>query len=235
MKNGLYLTILLLPCFAQQSVTSANNSVSGKISGDNGTPVARAAVSLHLVSLSLPRRHDRTQWLERSGIDGAFQFDGLIDGVYTFCAQTGGKVWLDPCEWGLSVPSVSLSSARPKATVNIVLKRGALVTIRIDDPSNLLRQHEGKSPGAHLLIGYASGGFAFRPAIPISEDQAGRNHQILIPFDRSVNLLVSSSFFRLNNGAGVALPMKGPSMPVTVQTGQQPPSIRLTVVSGGGQ
>lgn len=232
--KGFYLITWLLPCFAQQNVTTANNLIAGKLSGDDGSALAGASVTLHLVSRPLPGRHGTTQWLARSGIDGAFHFGALIDGAYTFCAQTGGKVWLDPCDWGLSVPTVTLSKSAPKATVTIVLKRGAQVPIRIDDPSNLLKQHEGKTSGAHLLIGYAGSGFAFRPAIPISEDPSGKNQQILIPFDRTINLIVSSSFFRLNNGAGVALPKTGTSMTVTAQTGQQPPTVRLTVISGGG-
>ena len=78
-------------------------------------------------------------------------------------------------------------------------------------------------------------GFTFRPAIPVSEDSAGKNQQIVVPFDRPVNLLVSSSFFRVSNGSGVALPKTGTSMPVTAQSGQHPPSFWLTVTAGGGQ
>ena len=55
-------------------------------------------------------------------------------------------------------------------------------------------QNEGKTPGAHLLLGMDNDAFAFRPATVVSQDANGRNHQIVIPFNSPVKLVVYSSF-----------------------------------------
>jgi hypothetical protein len=69
-----------------------------------------------------------------------------------------------------------------------------------------------------------------------SKDATGRSHQILIPYDAPVRLTVSSSFFQLNNSAGLPLPRTGPTdIPITVSSGQSPATIRLIVTGGGNK
>jgi hypothetical protein len=107
------------------------------------------------------------------------------------------------------------------------------VPIRVNDPAQLLPQNEGKTAGAHLLIGIANDGGVFRPAPVISQDATGRNYQIVIPFNHPVNLSVYSSFFQLAGANGISLPRTGTSIPVTVSSGQQPAAITLLVTGGG--
>jgi hypothetical protein len=38
----------------------------------------------------------------------------------------------------------------------MIMKKGAAVPIRVEDPAKLLEQYEGKTPGAHLLLGVFS-------------------------------------------------------------------------------
>lgn len=106
--------------------------------------------------------------------------------------------------------------------------------IRVNDPAQLLPQNEGKTPGAHLLIGLANDGGVFRPAPVTSQDAAGRNQQIVIPFGRPVSVSVYSSFFQLAGANGIALPRTGAIIPVTASVGQQAPIITLVVTGGGG-
>jgi hypothetical protein len=103
---------------------------------------------------------------------------------------------------------------------------------KVDHPGGLLAQNEGKTPGAHLLLGVRSDALIFHPASVVAQDSAGRTYQITIPFDAKVNLVLASSFFRLTDGMGAALAASGSAtIPVAVPSGQTPPTLRL-VVSG---
>jgi hypothetical protein len=110
------------------------------------------------------------------------------------------------------------------------MKRGAAVSIRVDDPSGLLVQNEGKTPGAHLLLGVRSDAGIFHTASVIAQDPGGRDYSVTIPFDAKVNLVVASSFFRLADATGAPFAASGAAaVPVAVPSGQAPPTLRLAV------
>ena len=163
-----------------------------------------------------------------------FNRKSQITNLYRLCAQAPVGVWLNPCEWGLQPPSVSLSGAQPTASVTMVMKKGAAVAIRVDDPGNFLAQNEGKGPGAHLFLGVGNDALSFRPASLLSRDASGRTHQIVIPFNSLVKLVVRSSFFHLSDGAGIPLPRGTVHIPVFVPPGQPPAPVTLRVTGGGG-
>jgi len=114
------------------------------------------------------------------------------------------------------------------APVAIGLIKGAVVPIQAADPLQLLPANEGKAPAAHLLLGVSTDAHFFRIAILTAQNAAGSNYQIVIPFDRTINLSAASGFFQLANAAGAPLP-KSNSIPVLATSGQQPPTIALTV------
>jgi hypothetical protein len=57
--------------------------------------------------------------------------------------------------------TVSLIAGAPIPNVSLVLKKGVIVPIRVDDPAQLLAQNEGKTPGAQLLLGVADSAIAW--------------------------------------------------------------------------
>jgi hypothetical protein len=105
--------------------------------------------------------------------------------------------------------------------------------VRVEDPGNILAQQEGKAPGAHLLLGVGNDALSFRPAPVLSRDASGRTHQIVVPFNSAVKLVVRSTFLRLSDGAGVPLPRGTVHVPVFVPPGQTPAPIVLRVIGGG--
>jgi hypothetical protein len=127
---------------------------------------------------------------------------------------------------------VTMSAAQPLSNVTIVLKKGAVVPVRVDDPGQLLTQHEGKMRGAHLLMGISNDASSFAPAVVVSKDPNGRDHQIIIPFNTAVKIVVYSSFFQLSDAAGMPLPKTAVNIPVLVPRGQQPTTIKLSVIGG---
>jgi len=112
------------------------------------------------------------------------------------------------------------------------MKKGALFPMRIADPSELLSLYEGKTPGAHILLGAASASSLFHTLPILSTDSTGRNYGILIPFDTAIKIIVSTSFFQLADATGLPLPRGITSqIPVTVQSGTQPTLLKLTVTA----
>ena len=100
----------------------------------------------------------------------------------------------------------------------------------------MLAQHDGGTPGAHLLIGVGNLAFAFVRAGVVSRDLSGRDQQVVIPFHSQVNLVVLSPFFQLADAAGLPLSRtQATRIPVMVAAGQQRAPIRLRVSGGGSQ
>jgi len=224
--------ICMAPCLAQQTRLNFTGVVAGTLRGDDGSAIVGGYVSLALLPPH-PKRLPQTEWTAVTGVGGTFRFGGLNDGRYGLCAQAPKSTWLNPCDWGLQPLMVTLSSAQPVASVTMVMKKGVAVPIRVDDPGRLLSQHEGKTPGAHLLIGVGNDAFVFLPASVTSQDAGGRNQQVVIPFNSPVKLAVYSSFFQLADATGLALPKTGAAILLTVPTGQQPATVGLRVTGGG--
>jgi hypothetical protein len=237
MRRLSLMLITLLPCMGQApqpqpTTASVGGTVSGTLTGDDGALISGVVVGLTVVPPYPAGRLRQAEWTTISGADGSFQFDQLATGNYRVCAQAPGTAWLNPCEWGPQPPALSLTADQPSATVAAVLNKGAAVPIRLSDPSGLLPQYEGKLPAAQLLVGVSNDAFFFRTAPIVSTDATGRNHQIVIPFGVTVNLIVCSSFFQLSNSDGIALAKTSASIPITVQPGQQPPLVTLVVTGG---
>jgi hypothetical protein len=124
-----------------------------------------------------------------------------------------------------TLPTVIHSEER----IIVTVKKGVLVPIRLDDPSQLVASHEGVTTGAHVLIGAPTDRHLFIPASVVSHDATGRTYQTLIPFDRTVNVSVASAFFQLIDQTNTVLPKTGTKIPVMVPSGQQPAAISLRV------
>jgi hypothetical protein len=108
------------------------------------------------------------------------------------------------------------------------------VPIRIDDAGQLLAQHEGKTPGAGLLLTVSSPGFFFRLVPLASRDSSGRNYQIVVPFNTALTLVVHPSFYHVSSASNIPLSQTmSTKIPLLIATGQQVPPIKFTI-SGAG-
>jgi len=230
MKKTLLMFVSAAACYAQQLTNDLSGSISGIVRGEDGTPIAGVSMSLHLASPPPTGKLRNFPSPVKSGADGSFSFGSLHAGPYRICAQAPGTVWLNPCEWGLQLPAAALSAAQKSATLAVTMKKGVALPIRVDDPSQLLSNHEGKTPGAHLLIGVASDAQVFHHATLVSTDSAGRNYEIVIPFGAPLKLVVNGGFFLLGDTLGQALTRTSSTLiSVNVPAGQQPSAIRLAV------
>lgn len=216
---------------AQQAGPAGRGRISVTVKGDDGSILSGAGVFLRRTPAPGVPLRQRTEWSATASAAGAVTFDLLPNGQYTMCAQAASGNWLNPCEWGAAPrPAVVVSAAQRTVSTTLVLKRGAAASIRVDDPGGLLAQHEGKTPGAHLLMGVRSDAGFFRPASVVAQDSGGRRYEVTIPFDAKMNLVVASSFFRLTDGSGGLFAASGAAtIPVAVPSGQAPPTLRLAV------
>ncbi len=234
-------TLFINPCLWKNNPPIVNVK-NGKLPA-NFSVTAERGVSFKIhVNDQFERKSRQTDASTHIGPAGKFQFTGLSDGSYALCVQPSGTIWLDSCEWGHTVIAVAITSNNKNPTVVVTLKKGVAVPIRIDDATQLLSKSEGKTPGAHVLIGFINPASAFRHATLLSNVSTGRNHQIVIPFDTPVNLVVSNSFFQVRDnavkstpagGVGVTIPSTGKIIPLLVPTGKAPPAISLSVTAGG--
>ena len=216
----------VMPYARAQQPVSGIGSISGSVTGEDGSRVTTGVIIAHLVSGSRNPKNIAPARGQPISPTGAFQISPLLPGTYRICVQVPGTAWLNPCEWGLRPSTVTVSSTQLEAVVPVVLKKGALVPIRIDDASQLLTQHEGTTPGAHLLLGVINDMQALHLARLVSQDTNGRNHEILIPFGASLKLVATSAFFKLAGTTGLALKS---SIPLFVAAGQQPLAITVVV------
>ena len=222
---------------AQVPVQQFTGTLSGLLTGDDGTALRGGSIVLRLATKSVPKlRRQTTIWTAITGAGGAFQFQALPEGNYTVCASVPDSTWLNPCEWNFLTPTATVTPQAPAARMNITLKRGATIPIRIDDSGQLLAQNEGKTPGAGFLLGVSSlePGSFFRLVPLVSQDSGGRNHQIVIPYNTSLTLLVHPTFYHLTDGAGAALTQSATTrIPLLVVPGQQVSPIKFTIAGGG--
>jgi hypothetical protein len=230
---GIFIAVTV-SALGQQNL-GITGSIFGSLKGEDGTAIAGGVIMLH-------RSQPATSKLGRQQLDwsvvtsgvGTFQFSDLPTGSYTLCPRVQNSTWLNPCEWSLPTPTVTLSSLTPDASITITLRRGAAVPIRVDDAGQLLAQNEGRTPGAGLLLNVSSPGFFFHPVPLASKDSGGRNYQIVVPFNTALTLVVHPSFYHVNNTNNVSLSQTvSTKIPLFVTAGQQVTPIKFTIMGGG--
>jgi len=215
---------VLFPSFLAvmaQHPGTVGGTISGTVAGEDGTVVS-GTIGLHRSSVRTKSRLPiRSEWRAALDEKGAFRFAFLPAGEYFYCVRAAKGFWLDPCEWDDQFSTVSIPDVRSTAEVKIVLKRGTAVQVRVDDPSRLLAQHEAKTAGAGMLIAIASDRLVLRFVPVLSADAAGRTHQLIVPYERALRLIVQSGFFKVSDSLGLPLrETEATVVPFTVAKGK---------------
>ena len=232
--NTLFFVWCLWMAFGQTVPSNAVSApkggvASGTLRGEDGTVVSN--VSLLLVRTTGSSRGPR-QFAAVVDSMGGFSIEGLPDGIYTACIQFRQNDWLNPCVWG-GRPVAEISSRQRISKLDIVLKRAAKLSIRVNDPNGLFLAPEAKSAGANLLIGVGGDNGMFFPAAVDSQDAVSRTYSVVVPFGRIIRLVLNSSYFKLTDASGGTVPTGATHlMQVAVPAGQVPPPVNLTIVGG---
>ena len=140
---------------------------------------------------------------------GAFEAAGLPGGQYKLCAAAP-EGYLITCLWFGAV-DVILAPGSAATGKNILLRRGAVVRIRLDDPQSLLPAVETPAGERRAKIGVMSADGAFRPAAVRSRDSAGQDLVLTVPFDKPLRLWANPSQVAVRGPDGATILSAGPS------------------------
>jgi len=203
-------------------------TITGKVVDTFTRPVASAFVTISEEPSRpgvVPTMRGATT---QTAADGSFSVANLEAGTFLLCAQVPKGTLLNPCQWTTTLPRAVLTSATATTSITLTMRPGYRLPIRVDDPQNLLSTNEGKTPGAHLLIG-VNGGYHFESADIDASDVTGRNVSVLVPFDAAVAVTVQSRFFQVQDASGNAI-RNAVALPVTVRSAAPSSSLNFKVV-----
>jgi hypothetical protein len=203
-------------------------TISGNVVDIFNHPVVSAAVMISEEPTVASKPPSLKGASTRAAADGTFSFTNLEAGTYLLCAQVPGGTLLNPCQWTTTPPQVTLNSTTATSSITLTMRPGYRLPIRVDDPQGLLSANEGKTPGAHLLVG-VQGGYNFEAAQIDSTDIGGRNISVLVPFDASVSVMVQSRFFKLQDTAGNSINRAG-AVPITASSAAPTAKFSIEVV-----
>ena len=177
--------------------------VSGRVVDHTGGPVANARIRAVALTASGGGAAAPPALRALGAADGSFALAGLPAGLYQLCADAPGKELLDPCLWDRLPTPISVGEL-PLTGKGVQLKRGATLSIRVDDPAQALAVAEKTGKG-HLLLGVWSANGLFHPARVTAEDAAGRTYSLEIPVGVTAKLSVTPSALRVQDAAGKGL------------------------------
>ena len=220
--------------FAQTAVAPAKNgSIQGTVAGSDGTPLPGAHVYAAVKATVGNTKAPPT--LVASIANGAtaspgntFTIPNLPAGAYILCAETTVPGWLDPCHWSASVPVVNLAAGQNLTGQSVVMTKGAVVQIRINDPSKLLTAPAGAIVHDVEVVALGANNLYFNARIA-SIDSGGRNEQVTLPFDLAHTLIVRGQQFALTDSTGAAVPATGHTQPLQISASAVAPSFTFTV------
>ena len=216
--------------YAQQSSTGT----AGTVVTEDGKALAGiqvvASVALPQPAVTLPGGPTATGAAlakATSGADGAFQFNGLPPGKIVFCLQAPPPGLLDPCSWAGPPVSVTLAAGQKLTGVQLKVKKGSVLQVRLDDPGQKLAALPVSGPLSgfvpDVLMGVFTAQRLFYPAGLASTDATGRNHQITVPFDTPLKFTIASKQLQLTDEAGAALGARGLTIPFVHPSAGAPP------------
>jgi len=224
--------VLALGILGAHCLLAANSSVTGSVVDDSGHPIAGARVlisyapSIKPPTAAPPVIAGSLAAMVTADNNGTFLAGGLGPGQYIACAETTAPGYLDPCHWATAAPGFSVNAGTTTPGVKIVMARGAVLWVHIDDPQKLLKPAAGPVDLYFEIHVVTAKGFHYSAPIQ-SSTAAGRDHAITIPFDIPLNLRVLSAHLAVNDQSGNPMPPAGTT--VNAPGGSTPPVIGLTI------
>ncbi|GEM_PF-1913335 len=209
----------------------ATGQIKGVVQGEDGKAVHRAAVTALVQRAGVRPASVSTT----TGNDGSFTLTGLAAAPYRICVQAPGSGLLNPCQWSANPPTATLTAGQIVDAGTIQLKKGAVLQVRILDDGGELASGEVKKQGSHVLLGVWTAGGLFQPMGLKNKAAKNRDYELLIPYDTTLQLSITSRTFKLADEKGVAVDAKkGVNVPLQIASGSAAKTITYRVTGLNG-
>jgi hypothetical protein len=234
-QNGTPGTVLALALFLALPAWGAGTTgtVQGSVTDDSGGMVEGAHV---LISYAAPANAPHSSSgptitgpiaaRVQSDLSGQFNATALPPGQYVACAEASTLGLLNPCSWSTSAPTFAVNAGQATTGVKIVMLKGAVLAVHVNDPRALLKTVTG-SVDFDLEIHVVTSNGAHYGAPIQAQTSSGRDYAIAIPFGAGVAVRVLSAHFTVTDQSGNAVASAGAG--VTVPAGAAPQQIFYTV------
>src|SRR5215469_17919059 len=166
------------------SIASTLSAATGSVVDESGKPVTGALI--RFVQHNAPGVSAAAVPDVASAADGTFTLPNLT-GAAEVCIQVPGSNagYVNPCLWPSQKLTLSSLSATALAPIQIIVKKGAIATIRVNDPTGVL----AANPKQPLIVGVFAPGGMFYPATQKQADKTGRSYSLTVPYGVSASLL----------------------------------------------
>ena len=227
MQTTKILCLTLLTVLTGRSQNSFTGIAQGTVVDNAGAPIPSAQLTFRRISKYIgPLRNFMlapgetiARGVIASDSQGKFTLGSLPVGDYQICAYSASVAYLDPCRWQSGTALTITGSAT--ANLQIILKKGVFVNVRIKDPTGILQSaplSPLKSPA--LVFGIKFGNGAFLGPETVVSNADGRIYQMAVPTGIPLNLWLYSNELRIADAAGNLLPARGAIIPFETQIGQ---------------
>jgi hypothetical protein len=149
---------------------------------------------------------------------GAFAFSSVPSGNYFVCAYSLAPGLLSNCEWSSQHKPVAVGTSG-SIVVPIVLPRGTVVTLNLQDPNAALPQAPTGGPtlsgsltneGHHFYPGVITAAGYYHAARQVSQSGVSHVYAATIPKAVSVRIFIDSDLF-ITDASGNEVPLRVPS------------------------
>ena len=183
------------------------NQLSGSVVGPDKKPVPNASLVIAAVPPSGDALLTFLPYNLRLDLSpaGTFTARDVPDGTYRLCPGARDAFLLNPCQWRKPV-EVTVRGGQTLAVPALELVPAERMTVSVDDPAGHLRANLGKSARAEYQLTVVTSQGLPASARLLAQRPNGDDYEVLVAPDQSVDLIVSSGFFRFgdNQNRGLA-------------------------------
>jgi len=203
---------------AAQTATTA--TLAGRVVDQTGAPIAQAAVVWWAAPAALqndvpmalrmsPPQPITVRGAALSDANGQFQVPNLQAGGYSVCITSlAQQSHLSTCEWRSK--GVTLTASDPAQPLDLVVQVGCVLRFHVSDAKARLT-----SKNLTVVVSNDKGEFAHARVVSITPTDA--QLAVSVPFSSRIAIIVDAPF-PLHDGAGIAVPLRVPSLTVTIST-----------------
>lgn len=131
--------------------------------------------------------------------DGTFNLRALTEGEYLVCVKAAIP-YLNPCDWGPPA-GFRVENGRVSGGVDLRLQAGAVIDIRVEDPSRSLANAPDTVRGSAISVGIMTSDGRYVPAALAVADAQERTYSVAVPAGLTPKLSFSSRIVRLLEGS----------------------------------